>query len=418
MSISKIGPEFNEKQPSKDKPIQKKEWTGRSVEPTSERNETIKDVFKEQIDKITDFANSNTYDEVSQFASDITGLPQQSLKINKVEPGLTTGASGALVYLVSDLNSDKLLLVVKITDPKKATDEEKSLDFLNKLGVEEANFPHVLKMEKIAESSDILIAQSAVSGKSLEYFMTSVGNLGGQEREEKLEEFSKIIEASAQALASLHNHKPAKYDNDSDINERNKVLKDYKTQLLYYLNKIDNSKGKNDSLKKINLLLLLSESDQVKFSPVGEYVHEDYHLGNVYYDEKSSPKISIIDNDGIMYSVGSTGMPIGIGALDVVYFMQWIAIQGHISQLNPEEIQNLQTGFLNAYIGSRENVDEHLLSELEFMKIYIPTKYICRLQAALEDKNHPWNQALGRENILGFIEVLANNLSNSYKMEF
>lgn len=349
---------------------------------------------------------------VKKFATDITGMPGNSLSIKKVEPGLTTGVSGTPVFLISNVKTHELLLVVKITDRESASKEAMALSFLNKLGIKEANFPHVLKIGTIEGTPKILIAQSAASGKPLEHFMTSVGKLEGQDRAIKFKGLGKIMESSAHALASFHNHKPKKYD-DSDIKERSDILIKYKSEFTSYIKAIDNLKTRNRSLEGINSNELLKMVQKVKFSPVGEYVHDDYHLGNVFYNEKGSPPITVIDNDGVLNSVSSkTKAPIGIGAHDVVYFIQWIAIQGQISRLQPEEIQELQNDFLKAYLDSRKDIDEKFISELDFMKIYIPVKYICNLQVALETPSHPWNQSLGSENLQGFIEHLANHLSN------
>lgn len=344
---------------------------------------------------------------ITQFASRTLGLGLSQLLLKKVEPGLTSGASGDPVFLIFNKTNNKLSCVIKVkNDIDQVKDEVNGIRLMNHLDTQSCNFIKLMGIGTChqPEGERYFLAQTVAPGKPLDHYVKDVGTKKGKEREIAFEGLKEIMATTAKALADLHHCNSSQKENDSKFA--------YQDTVSNYIDQMNSCIGvleKNPIFSEFNFNKLKDATD-ASFLETGSFTHEDFHLGNVFYDNGN---ITVIDNDMIVHSADKISRdPIGVGTYDFAYFHQWIAVTSLMEGLSPKEANDLQNIFKTQYIDSRSSAGPQLSNEVNFMQAFITVKYLVNLTQVLKHPDHPWMQSLGEPTINFLISHLSDGLSH------
>lgn len=353
-----------------------------------------------------DLNHLNTLNEQALFlASHALKIPQKNLGIRKVQPGLTSGASGQPVFLI--FHQDKLVLVIKTKDLAGGVNEVNALRFIKNLNLNYCSCPQIIAHGDTKK--ELFIALSVAPGRTIDDYIVAAAT-----DPKTFFEAKEAISATARGMAELHSKKfqanPSKSASSGTQRNRESTLKEYQSELKNCIAfcKQDSSLGQSG----ISIKWLENVAENMPFQAEGgSYIHGDLNVANAFY-QAESPQLNLIDNNLFLESVDSqTLAPVGVAAYDFVYFSQWIQIRGAMTGLDGDQIFELQRTFQETYLSSM-NQDElsQFQKEAAFMLTFVNLRYLVGLKQALELPDHPWKATLGVAAIDGFILQLTQKL--------
>lgn len=370
-------------------------------------NRVFKFLSPEEIKEISHDLNhlSTLNIQALSLAASALKIPQKDLVIKKVEPGLTSGASGQPVFLV--FHQDKLALVIKTKDLAGGVDEVNALKFIKNLNLNDCSCPEIIALGDSKER--LLIALSVAPGRTIDDYIVAAAT-----DPKSFPEAKKAISATAKGMSELHSKKfqinSSKSISSGTQRNRESTLKEYQNELKNCIAFCRQDPSLSESGLSVNWLEHLAENMPF-LTDRGSYIHGDFNVANAFY-QAESPQLNLIDNDLFLKSIDSqTFAPVGVAAYDFVYFSQWIQIRGAMTGLSENQVAELQKTFQETYLSSMNQQEQaQFQKEAAFMVTFVNLRYLVGLKQALELPSHPWRSTLGVPAMEGFIQLLTQKL--------